>query len=163
LGVKVAINGFGRTGRLALRAAIERGSKLEFVAVNRGDAETLSHLLKYDSVHGRAPFTVEAKKDSMVVNGKPIRVLYESDAEKLPWREMGVDLVLECSDMYKDRDGASKHLKAGEEGPDLHACEETRPHGCPRGERPPLRQEEAQHSLQRLVHHELPGACGQGA
>ncbi|HEX9915107.1 MAG TPA: type I glyceraldehyde-3-phosphate dehydrogenase [Candidatus Bathyarchaeia archaeon] len=113
MGVKVAINGFGRTGRLALRAAIERGSKLEFVAVNRGDAETLSHLLKYDSVHGRAPFTVEAEKDNMVVNGKPIRVLYESDAEKLPWKEMGVDLVLECSDMYKDRDGASKHLKAG--------------------------------------------------
>jgi glyceraldehyde 3-phosphate dehydrogenase len=113
LGVKVAINGFGRTGRLALRAAIERGSKLEFVAVNRGDAETLSHLLKYDSVHGRAPFNVEAEKDNMVVNGKPIRVLYESDAEKLPWKEMGVDLVLECSDMYKDRDGASKHLKAG--------------------------------------------------
>jgi len=111
--VKVAINGFGRTGRLALRAAVERGSKLEFVAVNRGDAQTLSHLLKYDSVHGRAPFTVEAEKDSMVVNGKPIRVLYESDAEKLPWKEMGVDLVLECSDMYKDRDGASKHLKAG--------------------------------------------------
>jgi len=111
--VKVAINGFGRTGRLALRAAVERGSKLEFVAVNRGDAQTLSHLLKYDSVHGRAPFTVEAEKDSMVVNGKPIRVLYESDAEKLPWKEMGVDLVLECSDMYKDREGASKHLKAG--------------------------------------------------
>jgi glyceraldehyde 3-phosphate dehydrogenase len=113
LGVKVAINGFGRTGRLALRAAIERGSKLEFVAVNRGDAETLSHLLKHDSVHGIAPFTVEAEKDNMVVNGKPIRVLYESDAEKLPWKEMGVDLVLECSDIYKDRDGASKHLKAG--------------------------------------------------
>ena len=113
MGVKVAINGFGRTGRLALRAAVERGSKLEFVAVNRGDAQTLSHLLKYDSVHGRAPFTVEAEKDSMVVNGKPIRVLYESDAEKLPWKEMGVDLVLECSDMYKDREGASKHLKAG--------------------------------------------------
>ncbi len=113
MGVKVAINGFGRTGRLALRAAIERGSKLEFVAVNRGDAETLSHLLKYDSVHGRAPFNVETEGDNMVVNGKPIRVLYESDAEKLPWKEMGVDLVLECSDMYKDRDGASKHLKAG--------------------------------------------------
>ena len=113
MGVRVAINGFGRTGRLALRAAIERGSKLEFVAINRGDAETLSHLLKHDSVHGRAPFTVEAEKDNMVVNGKPIRVLYESDAEKLPWKEMGVDLVLECSDMYKDRDGASKHLKAG--------------------------------------------------
>jgi glyceraldehyde 3-phosphate dehydrogenase len=111
--VKVAINGFGRTGRLALRAAFERGSRLEFVAVNRGEAEVLSHLLKYDSVHGRAPFTVEADGDSMVVDGKPIRVLYESDAEKLPWRELGVDLVLECSDLYKDREGASKHLKAG--------------------------------------------------
>ena len=113
MGRKVAINGFGRTGRLALRAAFERGMDLEFVAVNRGDAQTLSHLLKYDSVHGRAPFTVEAEGDTMVVDGKPVKVLYESDAERLPWRELGVDLVLECSDVYKDREGASKHLKAG--------------------------------------------------
>ncbi len=83
--VKVAINGFGRTGRLALRAALERGSKLEFVAVNRGDAKLLGHLLKFDSVHGRAPFPVEVEGDTIMAAGKRIKVLNESDAEKLPW------------------------------------------------------------------------------
>jgi glyceraldehyde 3-phosphate dehydrogenase len=111
--VKVAVNGFGRTGRLALRAAFERGSSLEFVAVNRGKAKTLGHLLKYDSVHGKAPFLVDWDDENIIVEGKKIKVLYESNAEKLPWEELGVDLVLECSDVYKDREGASKHLKAG--------------------------------------------------
>ena len=113
MGVKVAVNGFGRTGRLALRAAIEKGSPLEFVAVNRGDAASLGHLLKYDSVHGRAPFTVEWDKENIYVDGKPVRVLYESDAEKLPWRELGVEIVIEASDQYRSKEAASKHLKAG--------------------------------------------------
>ncbi len=111
--VKVAINGFGRTGRLAMRAAIERGSKLEFVAVNRGDAKQLGHLLKYDSVHGRSSFPVEVDGDMIIAAGKKIKVLNESDAEKLPWKELGVDLVIDSSDKYRDRDGASKHIKAG--------------------------------------------------
>ena len=111
--VKVAVNGFGRTGRLALRAAFENDLDLDFVAVNRGDPKTLGHLLKYDSVHGKAPFSVDWDDENIVVDGKKIRVLYESDAEQLPWKELGVDLVLECSDIYKDREGASKHLKAG--------------------------------------------------
>jgi len=111
--VKVAVNGFGRTGRLALRAAFENDLDLDFVAVNRGDPKTLGHLLKYDSVHGKAPFNVDWDDENIVVDGKKIRVLYESDAEQLPWKELGVDLVLECSDIYKDREGASKHLKAG--------------------------------------------------
>ncbi len=111
--VKIAINGFGRTGRLALRAAIERGSKLDFVAVNRGDAKALGHLLKYDSIHGRAPFPVEVEGDTIIAGGKRVKVLNESDAEKLPWRDMGVWLVIDASDKYRDRDGASKHLKAG--------------------------------------------------
>ena len=111
--VKVAINGFGRTGRLALRAALERGSKLDFVAVNRGDAKLLGHLLKYDSVHGRAPFPVEVDGDTIVAAGKRIRVLNESDAEKLPWRDLGVYLVIDSSDKYRDREGAGKHIKAG--------------------------------------------------
>jgi glyceraldehyde 3-phosphate dehydrogenase len=115
LGVKVAVNGFGRTGRLALRAAVEKGSPLEFVAVNRGDAESLGHLLKYDSVHGRAPFNVEWDKENIYVEGKPIRVLYESDAEKLPWRELGVEIVIDASDQYRSKEAASKHLKAGAE------------------------------------------------
>jgi glyceraldehyde 3-phosphate dehydrogenase len=115
LGVKVAVNGFGRTGRLALRAAMEKGSPLEFVAVNRGDAASLGHLLKYDSVHGRAPFTVEWDEENIYVDGKPVRVLYESDAEKLPWRELGVEIVIEASDQYRSKEAASKHLKAGAE------------------------------------------------
>jgi glyceraldehyde 3-phosphate dehydrogenase len=115
LGVKVAVNGFGRTGRLALRAAMEKGSPLEFVAVNRGDAASLGHLLKYDSVHGRAPFTVEWDEENIYVDGKPVRVLYESDAEKLPWRELGVEIVFEASDQYRSKEAASKHLKAGAE------------------------------------------------
>ncbi|MCK4438288.1 type I glyceraldehyde-3-phosphate dehydrogenase, partial [Candidatus Bathyarchaeota archaeon] len=100
-------------GRLALRAAMEKGSPLEFVAVNRGDAASLGHLLKYDSVHGRAPFTVEWDKENIYVDGKPVRVLYESDAEKLPWRELGVEIVIEASDQYRSKEAASKHLKAG--------------------------------------------------
>jgi len=115
LGVKVAVNGFGRTGRLALRAAMEKGAPLEFVAVNRGDAASLGHLLKYDSVHGRAPFTVEWDKENIYVDAKPVRVLYESDAEKLPWRELGVEIVIEASDQYRNKEAASKHLKAGAE------------------------------------------------
>ncbi len=115
MGVKVAVNGFGRTGRLALRAAMEKGSPLEFVAVNRGDAASLGHLLKYDSVHGRAPFTVEWDEENIYVDGKPVRVLYESDAEKLPWRELGVEIVIEASDQYRSKEAASKHLKAGAE------------------------------------------------
>ena len=113
MGVKVAINGFGRTGRLAFRAALEKGSDLEFVAVNRGDAKTLGLLLKYDSVHGRLPCSVEVDGDTIVVDGKSLKVLYESDAEKLPWTSMNVDLVIETSNKYRDREGASKHLNAG--------------------------------------------------
>jgi len=115
LGVKVAVNGFGRTGRLALRAAIEKNSPLDFVAINRGDAESLGHLLKYDSVHGLAPFAVEWDKENIYVKGRPVRVLYESDAEKLPWRELGVELVIDASNQYRDREEAVKHLKAGAE------------------------------------------------
>jgi glyceraldehyde 3-phosphate dehydrogenase len=113
MSVKVAINGFGRTGRLALRAALERGSKLEFVAVNRGDAKLLGHLLKYDSVHGKAPFPVEVDGDTIIAAGNKIKVLNESDAEKLPWKDSKVWLVIDSSDKYRDREGAMKHLKAG--------------------------------------------------
>jgi glyceraldehyde 3-phosphate dehydrogenase len=83
------------------------------VAVNRGDPEKLGHLLKYDSVHGRFPFDVEIGKDNFMVDGQEIKVLYESEAENLPWKEMNVDVVIESSNKYKDREGASKHLKAG--------------------------------------------------
>jgi glyceraldehyde 3-phosphate dehydrogenase len=115
LGVKVGINGFGRTGRLAYRAALEKGSEIEFVAVNRGDARTLAHLLKHDSVHGKLPFNVEVEGDAIVVDGRELKVLYESNPEKLPWRDLGVYLAIESSGKFRDREGASKHIKAGAE------------------------------------------------
>ena len=113
LGTRVAINGFGRMGRLALRSAVENGSGLEFVAINRGKPEVLAHLLKYDSVHGRAPFSVEAGEECIIVDGREIKVLYESDPERLPWKELEVDIAIECSGFFRDREGAAKHLKAG--------------------------------------------------
>ena len=111
--VKVGINGFGRMGRLALRAAVEMNSSLEFSAINRGTPEMVAHLLKYDSVHGKAPFDVLVEGDQIFVDENPIQVLYESDPEKLPWKELDVDLVLECSGLFNDREGASKHIQAG--------------------------------------------------
>jgi glyceraldehyde 3-phosphate dehydrogenase len=111
--IRVAINGFGRTGRLAFRSAFERGLDIEFVAVNRGDSTTLGHLLKYDSVHGRFPYDVKIGRDELIVEGQTVKVLYESDAEKLPWGKLGVDVVIESSNKYKDREGASKHINAG--------------------------------------------------
>ena len=115
MGVRVGINGFGRTGRLAYRAALEMGLDIDFVAINRGDAETLAHLLRYDSVHGRLPFSVEVEGDAIRVEGRELRVLYESDPGRLPWRELGVYLAIESSGRFRDRDGASKHLEAGAE------------------------------------------------
>jgi glyceraldehyde 3-phosphate dehydrogenase len=115
MGVKVGINGFGRTGRLAFRAALERGLDLDFVAVNRGDPKTLAHLLRYDSVHGRLPFDVEVEGDSITVGGGRLKVLYESDPEKLPWKELEAYLVLESSGKFRNREGAEKHLRAGAE------------------------------------------------
>ena len=100
-------------GRLALRSAVENGSGLEFVAINRGKPDVMAHLLKYDSVHGKAPFSVEAGKESIIVDGREIRVLYESDPEKLPWKALEVDIALECSGFFNDREGAGKHLEAG--------------------------------------------------
>ena len=111
--MKVAINGFGRTGRLMYRAALERCASIDFVAINRGSAKTLAHLLKYDSVHGRLPFSVEVDGDSIFVDGKELRVLYKSDPAELPWRKLGAYLVVESSGRFKDREGASRHLEAG--------------------------------------------------
>ena len=113
MGTRVAINGFGRMGRLALRSAVENGSGLEFVAINRGKPEVLAHLLKYDSVHGKSPFSVEAGKESIIVDDREIKVLYESDPEKLPWKALEVDVVLECSGFFRDREDAGKHIIAG--------------------------------------------------
>src|SRR5881397_803880 len=115
MAVRVGINGFGRIGRNVLRAAVlMKQQALEFVAVNDiTDTTTLAHLLKYDSVHGRFPGTVEAQGDALVVNGRDIKVSAIKEPEKLPWKALGTDLVLESTGRFTDRDNAAKHLAAG--------------------------------------------------
>jgi glyceraldehyde 3-phosphate dehydrogenase len=115
MAVRVGINGFGRIGRNVLRAATAAGNTaIEIVGVNDiTDTKTLAHLLKYDSVHGRFPGTVEAKADALMVNGKEIKVSAIKEPEKLPWRDLGVSLVLESTGRFTDRDNAAKHLAAG--------------------------------------------------
>ncbi len=115
MAVRVGINGFGRIGRNVVRAAmLAKQEDLEFVAVNDiTDTKTLAHLLKYDSVHGRFPGTVEAKGDALVVNGREIKVFALKEPEKLPWSSLGVELVLESTGRFTDRDAAAKHLTAG--------------------------------------------------
>jgi len=110
--VRVAINGFGRIGRQVFQAGI--GSDIEWVAVNDlTDTKTLAYLLKYDSVHSRAKETIEAKQNSIVVDGEEIKVFSEKDPANLPWKDNKVDVVVESTGMFTDREGAGKHLKAG--------------------------------------------------
>jgi glyceraldehyde 3-phosphate dehydrogenase len=114
--IKVAINGFGRIGRNILRAHYESGKKhgLQFVAVNDlGDAATNAHLLKYDTVHGPFRGTVEVKEKSIVANGDSIQVLAERDPAKLPWKALGVDVVMECTGLFTSKAKAGAHLQAG--------------------------------------------------
>lgn len=115
MAIRVAINGFGRIGRNVLRAATVEGTpEIEFVAVNDlTDTKTLAHLLKYDSVHGKFPGTVEAAADGIRVNGKVLKVLTEKDPAALPWKALGIDVVLESTGRFTDRELAAKHLDAG--------------------------------------------------
>jgi glyceraldehyde 3-phosphate dehydrogenase (phosphorylating) len=115
MAVRVGINGFGRIGRNVLRAAtMAQQTEIEFVGVNDiTDTKTLAHLLKYDSVHRRFPGTVEAKGDALIVNGKSIKVSAIKEPEKLPWKELGVELVLESTGRFTDKESASQHLTAG--------------------------------------------------
>ncbi|HET9679495.1 MAG TPA: type I glyceraldehyde-3-phosphate dehydrogenase [Gammaproteobacteria bacterium] len=114
--IKVAINGYGRIGRNILRAHYEgrRNDEIQIVAINDlGDANTNAHLTKYDTAHGKFPGDVSVDGDYMVVNGDKIRVLAERDPAQLPWGEMGVDVVLECTGFFASKDKASAHLKGG--------------------------------------------------
>src|SRR5262245_5132117 len=115
MAIRVAINGFGRIGRNVLRAATMEGTpELEFVAVNDlTDTKTLAHLLKYDSIHGRFRGTVEPGAEGLVVEGKTLKVLSEKDPAALPWKALGIDVVLESTGRFTDRDQAAKHLDAG--------------------------------------------------
>ncbi|HFC8514189.1 TPA: type I glyceraldehyde-3-phosphate dehydrogenase [Neisseria lactamica] len=113
MSIKVAINGFGRIGRLALRQ-IEKAHGIEVVAVNDlTPAEMLLHLFKYDSTQGRFQGTAELKDDAIVVNGKEIRVFANPNPEELPWGELGVDVVLECTGFFTNKTKAEAHIRAG--------------------------------------------------
>jgi len=113
MAIKVAVNGFGRIGRMTFRAGLDKQG-IEFVAINDlTDPATLAHLLKYDSVHGRLNQEISHTKNSLLVGGKEIQIFSEKDPSRLPWRELGVDIVMECTGLFRERDKAAAHLEAG--------------------------------------------------
>jgi len=114
MSTKIAINGFGRIGRLFLRAAVKKGADFEVVAINDlTDSATLAHLLKYDSVHGVWPGEVSHTDDTLVFEGRAIKVLSSADVKMLPWRDLDVDVVVECTGHFTERTQASLHLDQG--------------------------------------------------
>ena len=115
MAVKVAINGFGRIGRNAFKVAVEDyADKMEIVAINDlTDAKTLAHLLEFDSLFGRFNGTVEVKEDALVVNGKEIKIFAERDPANLPWKDLGVEIVIESTGIFRSRETAGKHIEAG--------------------------------------------------
>ena len=115
MAIRVAINGFGRIGRNVLRAIAESGRKdIEVVGINAlGPVETNAHLLRFDSVHGRFPGTVTVDGDSLSLGNGKIKVSAERDPSKLPWKELGIDIALECTGIFTAKDKASAHLTAG--------------------------------------------------
>ena len=166
MSVRVGINGFGRIGRNVFRAAHERNADIEWVGVNDlTDAKTLAHLLKYDSVYGPYPGTVEVRDDTLVVDGKEIKVLAERDPAALPWGDLGADVVIESTGLFTKRDDAAKHLDGRRpEGDHLRAGHRPRRHGRARRQlRRGLRPRPAPHHLQRVLHDELPRAGREGA
>ena len=113
MAVKVAINGFGRIGRLALRLMVQN-PEFDVVAINDlTDAHMLAHLFKYDSAQGRFNGTIEVKENAFLVNGKEIKVFAQADPANLPWGELGVDVVLECTGFFTKKEKAEAHIQAG--------------------------------------------------
>jgi glyceraldehyde 3-phosphate dehydrogenase len=112
--IKIAINGFGRIGRPTFKRIIDHHPDLEVVAINDlTDPKTLAHLLKYDSLYGIYQKEIRATEKSLLVDGKEVKIFAETDPSKLPWRDLGVDIVLECTGVFTDYEGAKKHLQAG--------------------------------------------------
>jgi glyceraldehyde 3-phosphate dehydrogenase len=112
--IKIAINGFGRIGRPCLRRILEEHPDLEIVAINDlTDVKTLAHLLKFDSLYGIYNKSVEAKENSLIIDNKEIKIFSEKDPSKLPWKDLGIDVVLECTGIFRDYDGAKQHIAAG--------------------------------------------------
>lgn len=114
MAVKVGINGFGRIGRMVMRSIIQHNLDIQVLGINDlSDPQELAHLLRYDSVHGRVDTEVEVKDGNLVIGGKEIHCTQIRNVEELPWKDLGVDIVLECTGLFRDRDSAANHLKAG--------------------------------------------------
>jgi glyceraldehyde 3-phosphate dehydrogenase len=114
MAVKVGINGFGRIGRMVMRSIIQRGIDIQVLGINDlSDPEELAHLLRYDSVHGRSETPVEVRGGNLVIGGKEIHCTQIRSVEELPWGKLGVDIVLECTGLFRDKESSSNHLKAG--------------------------------------------------
>jgi glyceraldehyde 3-phosphate dehydrogenase len=116
MAIRIGINGFGRIGRQVVKTIKERypNGEIDIVAFNDlGDLETMAHLFRYDSAHGKFTGTVEVKENALVIDGDEIKALSERDPEKLPWGELNVDIVVESTGVFRDYDGAYKHIKAG--------------------------------------------------
>src|SRR5687768_11761296 len=114
MAIRVAINGFGRIGRLVFRSMTERKGQFEIVAINDlADAKSLAHLLKYDTVHGRFPGEVTADESSLTVNGAKVQILKERDPAKLPWAQMNIDFVIESTGVFTSKADCEKHIQAG--------------------------------------------------
>lgn len=116
MSIKVAINGFGRIGRQVTRIVADnwKDGDIELVAINaRANTDTLAHLFKYDSAYGKFNGTVEAQKDALIINGKKVKVFAISEAINLPWKELGIDIVIESTGVYREREKAMEHIRAG--------------------------------------------------
>jgi len=112
--IKIAINGFGRIGRPAFRRILKNHPNLQVIAINDlADTKTLAHLLKYDSVYGVYDKSVKSTEDSLLIDGQKIKILAGTDPSKLPWKDLGIDIVLECTGHFTEIEGAKKHLEAG--------------------------------------------------
>ena len=161
MSVRIAINGFGPIGRLVLRAAVESGRRdVDIVAINDiAPIETNAHLLRFDSVHGRFPGEVKIDGDRMDCGIGPIKVTAIKDPAQLPWKDLGIDIALECTGKFNSKEKASAHLTAGakrvlvsapSDGADL-----TIVYGV-------NHEKLSKDHFQRIVHNQLPGAGGQG-
>src|SRR5210317_1948149 len=114
MAVKVGINGFGRIGRMVMRSIIGRGIDVEVVGINDlSDPEELAHLLRYDSVHGRFDTPVEVRDGNLIIGGKEVHCTQIRSVDELKWKDLGADIVLECTGLFRDREAAANHLKAG--------------------------------------------------
>ena len=165
MAVRVAINGFGRIGRNILRAIFESGrNDIRVVAVNDlGPVETNAHLLRFDSVHGRFPHKVTVEGDTISVGEGRVKVTAIKDPAQLPWKELNVDIALECTGIFTSKDKASAHLTAGAKRVLVSAPADGADLTVVYGINHDKLKKDASGRLQRLLHDQLPGAGCQGA